>query len=445
MDNKTFDACTDKYNGVTDLTWDELAEQLDYDGSGENLRLEHKRERERRGIPAKSTMPSHEDITSEDPSDYISNFERSIGENSGESTIEMTIDFDRKNFLEEIFHTKNKTAVDMLLFHGFDPDAWDSERMHVKSNGWMMPAGGGEYYYCYQSKISVQPKKQTVNPEFIKQYFDDLLRELADNLPEFPQAPLESYSEDGVTVEVDMADFHLGKLTFGKNGDITGDLINAMHDIYNQIAGKKIKEILLVSLGDITQYDSSGKKQTTRGTDVDSTDETPQELFDMALNVSIYIAMLFMRLAPVRVISVFGNHDENVSYYLFKALALYFRNSEDISFDVDHNAHKAVLIGKTLVGFSHGNANKARLKTNLLQVLYRELWGQATWSEIHVGHYHSEEHKEDGGLTVRYIPSISPSDKWHHDNLFIGAKRAVTAFVYHDERGLRNIIYSLVE
>ena len=103
------------------------------------------------------------------------------------------------------------------------------------------------------------------------------------------------------------------------------------------------------------------------------------------------------------------------------------------------------MIGKVLLGLVHGNVHKGRLKTNFLQVEAREFWGKSKWAEIHAGHFHSTHEIEVGGLIIRYLPSISPTDEWHNNNLFIGSSRAVVAFVWHEEKGLRQILYSNVD
>lgn len=446
MSDDLFNICLDKYSGKTKITWDELAKEH-RKSNGDNLRKEFARERKRRGVLSKGSQTDSKikNVESDKPEDYITEWERGEAPESGESTIKMVIDYEKKGYLEKIFHARNKTPEDMLLFHGFDPVKWDQESMHVQNNGWLMPAGGGDYYYCYQSKISVQPQKNKITPEYIDRKFKELLDELNDSLPSFPPAPMESYDEDGVVIEIDLADFHIGKISYDGVRDFNGDIIDALHDMYHQIKHKKISKIVLVNLGDISHYDSGGKKATTKGTPVESTDDTPQELFDVILNLLIYIVMLFMRLAPVEVISVFGNHDENFTYYVFKALEIYFRNEKNATFDISHKAHKARLYGITLVGYSHGSVNKGRLETNMLQVLFRELWGMAKQAEIHVGHFHSEKHEEKGGLTLRYLPSPSTTDKWHYDNLFVGAKRAITAFEFHMTKGFRSYMMSVIE
>lgn len=443
MNEKTFQRCMQKYNGTTSIKWSELSEEFPEYGDGESLRQAFKAERNRRGISPKGS-PVFSKNNSHDISDYISEHEHTETKEDGSSTIKMVADSTvEEDFLKTIFYTKNKTDEDMLMFHGFDVDKW--EIVSVRNNGWTMPAGNEQYYYCYQSRISVKPKQYRVTPEFIEEYFKSLLDKLSKKLPEFQPSPNTAYDEDGVVIEINMADFHLGKISYDGKRNFSGDIVDAMHDIYEQIKHKKIKQILLVNLGDISQYDSSGKKATTKGTLVDATDDTPQELFDIILNLLIYIVMLFSQLAPVEVISVFGNHDENLTYYLFKTLQIYFMHDKNIKFDVVHEAHKARLIGITLVGYTHGSANKGRIETNLLQVLFRELWGKAKQAEIHVGHYHSEKHEEKGGLTLRYLPSPSTTDKWHYDNLFVGAKRAVTAFEYHMTKGFRSYMMAVIE
>jgi len=68
------------------------------------------------------------------------------------------------------------------------------------------------------------------------------------------------------------------------------------------------------------------------------------------------------------------------------------------------------------------------------------MYASTTWREVHCGHYHSEKEMiflrsmTASDIIVRYIPSLSGTDKWHANHAYRGPK-AAEAHLFHKETG----------
>jgi hypothetical protein len=50
--------------------------------------------------------------------------------------------------------------------------------------------------------------------------------------------------------------------------------------------------------------------------------------------------------------------------------------------------------------------------------------------EIHIGHLHGEDSKDDYGIMVRTLPTQNKEDEWHDENGYVGKNKRFMAFEY---------------
>jgi len=152
-------------------------------------------------------------------------------------------------------------------------------------------------------------------------------------------------------------------------------------------------------------------------------------------------------IAPTEVIFVEGNHDRNSSFMLAKAIEMAFETHPNVSFDTDPNPQKYRLIGSNLIGWTHGDMPKKNMPYWLQQIARKE-FGESKHAEVHAGHFHSQQTGEikntveDGGVIVRYLPTICSSSAWEHQQGFAKTEKTVMSFVWNKEYGLRDIWFS---
>jgi hypothetical protein len=141
-------------------------------------------------------------------------------------------------------------------------------------------------------------------------------------------------------------------------------------------------------------------------------------------------------IAPVEVLVVPGNHDETRTLFLGDAVQCWYRNDKHVEVRNEPKQRKYVRHGNTLLGFTHGDDEKHGDLESIMIRECAEFFGECTWREWHLGHYHKRKITKyvagdtHGGTMVRIIPSLSATDKWHYDNGYVKGPKGAEAFVW---------------
>ena len=145
-------------------------------------------------------------------------------------------------------------------------------------------------------------------------------------------------------------------------------------------------------------------------------------------------------IAPVRVVMVPGNHEQQRLYYLGDVLAAWHRNTEGVEVDNSPRPRKYVLFHQNLIGFAHGHNEKHQDLPLLMATEAPDGWAQSRHREFHLGHFHSRKHKmfvpsyDRCGVLVRLLPSLCPPDAWHSAMGYC-SKLAAEAYFWDPEEG----------
>ncbi|MDE2021054.1 MAG: hypothetical protein KGJ13_12015, partial [Patescibacteria group bacterium] len=137
-----------------------------------------------------------------------------------------------------------------------------------------------------------------------------------------------------------------------------------------------------------------------------------------------------------------GNHDRVTSLFLCRELKAYFRHCERVTVDVSPSTRKYIHWGRNLIGFTHGDGLKgpATLPVVMATERARE-WAESSCREWHLGHLHTSrkfvtrDADEHQGVIMRWMSALSGTDSWHHDNAFIGNRRAAEVYLYDKSTG----------
>jgi len=138
-----------------------------------------------------------------------------------------------------------------------------------------------------------------------------------------------------------------------------------------------------------------------------------------------------------------GNHDWTRSFYAVQYLSAWYRQADDVLIDNSPKSRKYIRYGNSLIGFTHTDKEKRRI-FGCMQVEARKDWGETKYHEWHGGHLHSEQVKEDMGVVVRKLPSITAKDAWHYERGYQAQARN-QCFVWDKENGLENILVTNVK
>ncbi len=291
-------------------------------------------------------------------------------------------------------------------------------------------------------KVFLSPKKEEITA---RQIFAELLESASRFAPKYPRISYPKYNS-GLLYEIGMPDIHLGLLAWaeesGKDSDLklTVSLVNKVVDqLLMYASGMPVSRILL-PLGNDYFNVNDKREETVHGTRQQE-DTRWQKTFRVGCDLMVQIIDKCATVAPVDVIIVPGNHDEERSFYLGEVLKAWYRNCPNV--DVDNRAmkRKYYLFGINLIGLTHGYYEKLSVLANLMPLEVPELWANSKYREWHVGDKH---HKKDlylvteelVGCVIRILRALSAPSTWSFDKGFLGALRAGEGFMWHPTKGL---------
>lgn len=326
-----------------------------------------------------------------------------------------------------------KNPSSLLKAHGFDVKEW--ELVSARNNVWNVYSKQDGIQELYSSKIVVKPRTN-ISLEEIEEFYNELVNTYSSPI-------VKKYeNKNGLLFELPIVDLHLGKFSTSDivkdeyNTQIARDCFNKVIDTcISRLKGVNIEKIIFPIGNDFFHFDTVGTT-TTGGTPQD-TDMKYQTLFKSGVLLLIDgITKLSNELkAPIEVFCVQGNHDFMTSYHAVMSLWCYFHNNENVTVDLSTSPRKYVEFGNCLIGYSHGEKEKKRIE-KIMQVEAAESWGRTKFREFHLGHLHSEQVSEDGGIIIRNLSSVTGTDAWHHNSGYVGAIRKCTCFLWDKDNGL---------
>jgi len=188
--------------------------------------------------------------------------------------------------------------------------------------------------------------------------------------------------------------------------------LNSIHDMIQ--AAPKAKTGMLCQLGDFLHWDGILSVTPQSGHILDA-DTRYGKLVDLAMSVMVEaVRMMLKKFQEVLVISAEGNHDISGSIWLRKHIKHLFANEPRLKVIDNDFPYYAYLHGETMLGFHHGHKVKLANLHKLFasEPRFREMWGKASYTYIHTGHYHHEQLIEDGGAIAEMHPTLSGRDAY---------------------------------
>lgn len=334
---------------------------------------------------------------------------------------------------------------DVIRLWKIDTDIW--EAVHFQPNQWEIGAKHPETFEIltkplYQTKVQFKRKKTASIEIVAKQIIADIERAAKVRA----SAAIKPKPVGNLLLELDVFDLHVGKMAWGAETGSDYDLKiaeriakAAVADLLDQIGHRRqqIAQIILPFGNDFFQYDTPGGT-TTAGTQVDH-DGRYQKMFRVGHLIAMWMIEECLKIAPVHIPVVPGNHDETAAFTMGVVLEAEFRRDKRVTFDNGPAQRKYYRWGKTLLGFTHGDKEKISDLPGLMTVEKAHDWAASTCREFHIGHFHHGKKREPisvedmKGCTVRWLRSLSASDSWHHKKGFVGTQRSAEAFLWRKE------------
>lgn len=428
LTNETYEAaCNDidmKQNGSIDLDWSEIKDKYGINLASDSIRK------------ANGTIFGGSFRTAYFKNKSLSSCIPDIEKAKSSYKSEQSINKDGTYTSDKLISIKEdelKNPDSLLRAHGFDSKDW--ELVSARNNIWNVYSKQDGIQELYSSKIVVKPRTD-ISIEEIREFYKELL-------DTYSSPTVKKYeTKNGLMFELPIVDLHLGKLSTSDivseeyNTQIARDCFNKVIDTcISRLQGVNIEKIIFPIGNDFFHYDAVAST-TTGGTPQD-TDVKHQTLFKNGVLLLIDgITKLSKVLnASIEVFCVQGNHDFLSSYHALMSLWCYFHDNENVSVDLGTSPRKYIQFGKCLVGFAHGDKEKKRIE-KIMQVEAAEMWGNTFYREFHLGHLHSEQVIEDGGIIIRNLSSVTGTDAWHHNSGYVGAIRKCICFLWDKENGL---------
>jgi hypothetical protein len=438
LEDRVFFNCQEeKLNSKGQPFWDKLAEKWNYT-SGEALRNAWRRDERRRAKSGKteeekSDLPN-EETSFEQDDDFINVICASKRILTKEEIIEQ-FNIDLSEW--EIKSFKIKTS------EGYRKDRkvrWVVQNGNV-IEGDVDDTGKMLVVPLYHIEVRLVKKIREVQA---KNSIEEMILAAKTFAPKYPKINYVNH-KDGFLYELGMPDVHFGRLTWdeesGENCDIklareTLDVV--LDKLLSYSKNFEISKILFPVGNDF--YNVDNKSETTTHGTPQQEDSRWQKTFRRGREVLVGMIDRCSQIAPVDVIIVPGNHDEQRSFYLGDSLECWYHNCPNVKIDNRAISRKYYLHGKVLLGFTHGYYEKLEKLPLLMAMEVPDLWAKSIYREIHTGDKHNKKDlvftaDEGTGIVVRILRSLAVADAWTFNKGF-KSLRAAESFLWHPENGL---------
>jgi hypothetical protein len=335
-----------------------------------------------------------------------------------------------------------RTLDDALTFAEVDRAVWEVERYTV--NSWEMgfkdADGNADALPVHQVKVWLRRKASAPLVDAL----DAIYGRIASVAPAYPPV-VYTVPRDPHMLEVSLFDVHLGKLAWHREtgDDYDLDIAEAIYeraiaDLLCKASPFSIDRIVFPVGQDLLHIDNTDKA-TSNGT-VQDVDGRLAKIIEVAQMAVVRGIDRLREVAPVEVVPVPGNHDAISIFHLARFLWAYYRNCPGVTVDVEPRSRKYVAYGCNLIGYTHGDQERAASLPAIMATEVPQLWAATQYHEWHLGHYHKKRETQfvsvdtHDGVTVRVLPSLSGRDEWHYSKGYT-SNRLAEAYLWSHATG----------
>ena len=267
----------------------------------------------------------------------------------------------------------------------------------------------------HASTVQVNGKGEVIQA-WIKQHTEDRIEELLEairaNTPILQILPKTTQNVEGM-LEIPLFDMHFGIADMEYYGETLKEIL--------AIVSSKYWDRIVIPVGqDLFHNDSLVKGVTTKGTLIDKVD-LKQAIYDAK---TFYFNLIDKAIESANEVSVIyspGNHDKTVGWLFVQMLKVRYGDIVDDS----TTERKAIWWNGCFIGITHGdkatdNVNGLRGKFTME---FPTLFAMAKVREIHTGHLHREDSRDEYGVQVRRMSTGNKDDSWTFDEGYKSQKR----------------------
>jgi len=355
-----------------------------------------------------------------------------------------------------------KTANQLIEDANVDLNEWEIAETIV--NNWEVGGKmhqGQELHKSGKDKVVTQWKPQKLWKTGLRQIkirlrripdariaMESVIRRLENNSPITPYKHSKKFkiADSRKALEIAIMDPHFGMLCFEGSSDHSwsmdqceGMVMWALEALIRKAEKLGPIEEIIFPFGNDFLHTDNLSHTTTAG--------TPQpemlpyhKVYERAEELAVRMVLRMAEVAPVKVYQIPGNHDQQSSYTLGRFLRAYFRRDENVDVDAGPETYKFHRYGTNLIGFEHGHSIAPIRLAALMANEAKEDWAETTYREWHLGDQHRKGSSkpstfEEQGVSVEYLPGLTPPNEWHKRKSFNYQKRGATAYLWDYNTG----------
>lgn len=336
------------------------------------------------------------------------------------------------------------TNVDELVEYAkIDLKKWDiiEQRVGTWDVTYKDKDGKGHRATNYQIKIKLNPK----HPKIIG--YEDILEQMKDYSFIVPKIthPKPRQGEERM-LEISIFDIHFGMRCYVPGADKSWSIeeareltLNTLEKIIMASESYAPFDYILFPMGNDFYHCDNVFHTTTAGTGQPEADSW-QHVYVEGEKLAIAMVERVKKIAPVKIKMVSGNHARQSEFTLGRFLKAYYHNDSNIEIDASSSPYKFERYGINLIGYEHGHSVKQIRLAALMANECREDWAKTSYREWHLGDQHRKGSSkpsalEEQGVSVEFLPGLTPPNEWHRLKSFNWQKRGAMGFVWNKDTG----------
>ena len=285
-------------------------------------------------------------------------------------------------------------------------------------------------------------KRESITYDYTKQNtleLQDFKEDLIDALKKISPEASTTYEavKNPVALELSLPDIHYGK---GNEEQLRRIYKDSIKDLLNKASSLSIERIVL-PIGNDGMNSEGARYSTFKGTPQFDAIEYHQS-FTGYCSLMIETISFLSLIAPVDVICIWGNHDEERMFYAGEVIGAYFTNNKNVIVNNKFLARKYYTYGNNMIMFTHGEKETPKDLAMNMPIEQPHMFAKSKFREVHCGHFHKEMVLDEfKTIKVRFIPSICTSDTWHNK---MGYKsfRCAQAYIWGRNTGFEGYLQS---
>lgn len=318
----------------------------------------------------------------------------------------------KKRFVEQAnqgrtyreIYDENTKYVGHMSFRSFKRKMYDWKAKIVADENTLEAANLAYKFAPHASTVQVNAKGEVIQA-WIKQHTEDRIEELIeaikDNTPIAQVQPKVSEEAEGM-LEIPLFDMHFGIADMDYYRHTLGEIL--------EIVADRRWDMIVIPVGqDLFHNDSIVKGVTTKGTLIEKVD-LKKAIYDAKTFYFNLIDTAIQNANEVSVIYSPGNHDKTVGWLFVQILKERYGDIVD-----DSTAERKAIWWKgCFIGITHGDKNTDNVNglRGKFTMEFPTLFALAKVREIHTGHLHREDSRDEYGVQVRRMSSGNKDDDW---------------------------------